>query len=48
LSVNLFSGGVYEGWITLLAAEGETGMMAAFQPWSDWDDTNKRYLALEP
>ena len=48
LGVNLFSGGVYEGWITLVAAEGETGMMAVFQPWSDWDDTNKRFLSLEP
>ncbi len=28
LDVILFSGGVYEGWITSLAAEGETNLMA--------------------
>jgi hypothetical protein len=28
LDVFLFSGGVYEGWITFLAAEGETNLMA--------------------
>ena len=47
LDVDLFSGGVYEGWIALSAAEGETNLMAVFIPWTDWDDTNRRFLALE-
>ncbi|MCK4897186.1 MAG: hypothetical protein KAS38_00305 [Anaerolineales bacterium] len=47
LDVDLFSGGVYEGWIALSAAEGETNLMAVFIPWADWDDTNRRFIALE-
>jgi hypothetical protein len=48
LDVILFSGGVYEGWITSLAAEGETNLMAVFTPWTDWDGINRRFLSLEP
>lgn len=47
LDVDLFSGGVYVGWLVLFAAEGETNLMAVFSPWTDWDDTNRRFIALE-
>ena len=47
LDVDLFSGGVYVGWMVLFAAEGETNLMAVFTPWTDWDNTNRRFIALE-
>jgi len=47
LDVSLFSGGEYEGWVVVTAAEGEEDLMVVFQPWSDWDDVNRRYLLLE-
>jgi hypothetical protein len=47
LDVFLFSGGVYEGWITFLAAEGETNLMAVFTPWTDREDGCKEiYMTL--
>jgi hypothetical protein len=47
LDAALFPGGEYTGWIVLQAAEGETGMKVIFQPWTDFTDENKRFLALE-
>ena len=48
LDVSLFPGGEYEGWIVLLAAKGETGVLLVFRPWTDVSDENQRFLRLEP
>jgi hypothetical protein len=48
LDAYLYPGGERTGWIVLSAAEGETNLILVFEPFMDWDDTNKRYLSLEP
>lgn len=48
LNAYLFPGGEYTGWVALSAAEGEENLMLVFQPFMDWDETNKRFLSLEP
>jgi hypothetical protein len=48
LDAYLYPGGEYEGWVTVLAAEGEEGMILVFEPLFDWSDENVRYLSLEP
>jgi hypothetical protein len=45
LEAYLFPGGRYEGWATLQAAPGETGLMAVFEPMFGFGDV--RYLSLE-
>ncbi len=47
LNFDLFPGGSCEGWVVLTAAVDETNLTLVFQPFSDWDDTNRRYLSLE-
>jgi len=47
LSAYLYPGGEYEGWVPLTIGTGETGIILVFQPWSDWDDTNRRFMSLE-
>ena len=46
--VSLFPGGETEGWVILLAAKGETGIVAVFEPLWDFSGTDKRFLSLEP
>jgi Domain of unknown function (DUF4352) len=46
LDAILYPGGEFDGWVTLLAAEGETDLMVVFAPWADFGDENQRYLAI--
>ena len=48
LSIYLFPGGEFEGWIVKQAAVGETGMLLIFEPTWDWGGNNKRFISLEP
>lgn len=48
ISAYLFPGGEYQGWVVLSAEKGEEKLTLAYQPYMDWDDTNKRFLSLEP
>jgi hypothetical protein len=45
---DLFPGGVCQGWMTLQAAQGETGLVAVFEPLFELFGGNKRFLSLEP
>jgi hypothetical protein len=45
LSVDLFPGGKYEGWITMQAAQGETGLTLVFEE-SLESDQGRRFLSL--
>jgi hypothetical protein len=45
LSVDLFPGGKYEGWITMQAVQGETGLMLVFEE-SLESDQGRRFLSL--
>jgi hypothetical protein len=47
LEADLFPGGIYEGWLTLSAAQDETNLSAIFTPWIDFDNRNRRFLSLE-
>jgi hypothetical protein len=47
LDVALYPGGEYDGWVALTVATDETDVILVFQPWIDWDDTNKRFMSLE-
>lgn len=47
LRVTLYPGGEYEGWISMLAGVGETGVKLIFDPNSDASGENRRFLALE-
>lgn len=47
LDVSLFPGGVFEGWVTLQAAKGESGMKLIFETPFDFSG-EKRFLSLEP
>jgi hypothetical protein len=47
MDVSLFPGGVYEGWVTLSAAEDESNLSAIFSPWADFGTENRRFLSLE-
>lgn len=47
LRVTLYPGGEYEGWISMLAGVGETGVKLIFEPMSDTSGENRRFLALE-
>jgi len=46
LSVDLFPGGEVEGWITMQAAQGETGLTLVFEELSE-SGQSKRFLSLE-
>ena len=48
LSVSLFPGGEYVGWVIVQAAKGETGLMLVFKPLFDISDNNQRFISLEP
>lgn len=48
LSITLFPGGEYEGWVILQAAQDETDLIAVFEPLLDFSGKNKRFLSLEP
>ena len=47
LDVELFPGGVAQGWATFIAAQDETGLMLRFGPLGSIDDTDTRFLALD-
>jgi hypothetical protein len=47
MDIYLFPGGQYQGWVTLQAEEGETGLKLIFEPWLSFTDEEKRFLALE-
>jgi hypothetical protein len=44
----LFAGGRCQGWVMLQAAQGETGLVAVFEPLFELFGGNKRFLSLEP
>lgn len=46
LSVSLYPGGEFEGWIIMQASVGETGLILIYEPWIDFSDNNKRFLSL--
>lgn len=48
LDVTLFPGGTAEGWVVLQVAQGETGIMAVFEPLFSLSGADKRFLSLEP
>ena len=48
LSVSLYPGGEYVGWVIVQAAKGETGLMLVFEPLFDIGDKNNRFISLEP
>ena len=48
LSVSLFPGGEYVGWVIVQAAKGETGLMLVFEPLFDISNKNQRFISLEP
>jgi len=43
----LYPGGESEGWVILQVAQGETSVMAIFEPLFSFSDTDKRFIALE-
>jgi hypothetical protein len=43
----LYPGGEVEGWVVVQAAEGESGVIAIFEPFLDFAGEETRYLALE-
>jgi hypothetical protein len=47
LSVYLFPGGEFEGWIIMQAAIDETNLLLIYEDWYSFSDSNKRYLSLE-
>ena len=46
LDAHLYTGGVWEGWVTLQAAIGETDLLLVFEPLFDFTGEGRRYLAL--
>ena len=48
LETSLYPGGEHTGWVTLQAERGETGLVLIYQPFLDFSEQSKRYLALEP
>lgn len=48
LECELFAGGECQGWVILQAAQGETGLVAVFEPLFELFGGNKRFLSLEP
>ena len=46
LDVHLYTGGAWEGWVTLQAAIGETDLLLVFEPLFDFTGEGRRYLAL--
>lgn len=48
LDVTLYPGGEYEGWVALQAAQGETDLLAVFDPPFSMSSTNRRFISLEP
>jgi len=48
LEAALFPGGEYEGWVVVQAAQGETDMVAVFEPLFSFSSANKRFMSLEP
>ena len=48
LNCDLFPGGVCQGWVTLQATQGETGLVAVFEPLFELFGNSKRFLSLEP
>jgi hypothetical protein len=47
LDIALFPGGEFAGWVVMQASQGETGLIAVFNPLLDFSGENKRYLSLE-
>jgi hypothetical protein len=47
LDIDLFPGGVYEGWVPVQVEIGETGIMLIYEPLFDWGTANRRYIYLE-
>jgi hypothetical protein len=48
LDIALFPGGEFEGWVTLQVAQGETNVMAVFEPPFSFSSENRRFMLLEP
>jgi hypothetical protein len=48
LDAALYPGGAFEGWVTLQVPQGETDIVAVFEPWLSLSDVNRRFLSLEP
>jgi hypothetical protein len=48
LECDLFPGGECQGWVTLQATQGETGLAAVFEPLFELFGGNQRFLSLEP
>ena len=48
LDATLYPGGEHEGWVTVQAAKGETGVVLVFEPLFDFVGQNKRFISLEP
>jgi hypothetical protein len=48
LDAALFPGGMFEGWVTLQAPQGETDIVAVFEPWLSFSDEERRFLAIAP
>ncbi len=47
LSVSLYPGGEFEGWIIMQAVISETDLLLKFEPWLDFSDDNVRYISLD-
>jgi hypothetical protein len=47
LDAYLYPGGEYEGWVIQQAAKDETDLMVIFEPTWSFDDSERRYMALE-
>jgi hypothetical protein len=47
LDATLYPGGEAVGWVVMQVAQGETNVMAIFDPPFSFSDTNKRFIALD-
>jgi hypothetical protein len=48
LSAYLYPGGETEGWVALQVGQGETSIMAIFEPLFSFSSADKRFMSLEP
>lgn len=48
LDARLFPGGEQQGWVALVAETGETDLILVYEPFMSFDESQRRYLALEP
>jgi hypothetical protein len=44
----LYPGGEDEGWVILQVAQGETSVIAIFEPLFSFSSADKRFMSLEP